>query len=382
MAIKVKLLQKTISKGRKSLYLDFYPAIPNPATGEMTRREFLKMYVYEKPRTAIEKQHNTEQLKLAEAIRQKRENELNKPEIYNEYEKEQLKKKELGELDFVDYFRKVAKKRKGSNHSNWMSALTYLDNFTGGKVKFADLNVRFLEDFKDYLLTTTSIKSTKKKEPLAQNSAVSYYNKVKAALKQAFKEGVMSTDLSGRVESIKVVETRREYLTLEELNKLAKTDCSDDTLKSAALFSALTGLRFSDIEKLTWGEIEHIERQGYFIKFQQQKTKGVETLPISDQAYELLGEPQGPTDKVFAGLKSASYHRQALKDWLTAAGITKHITFHCFRHTFATLQLFKGTDMYTVSKMLGHREIKTTQIYAHIVDEAKREAANKIKLDI
>lgn len=382
MAIKVKLLQKSISKGRKSLYLDFYPAIPHPATGESTRREFLKMYIYEKPRTAIDKQHNAEQLKLAEAIRQKRENELNKPEIYNEYEKEQLRKKKLGEIDFVEYFRKVAKKRKGSNRSNWMSALTYLENFAGGKVKFADVNVKFLEEFKDYLLTTQSVKSTKKKETLSQNTAVSYFNKVKATLRQAFKEEVIQTDLGGRVESIKVEETRREYLTLEELNKLAQTECADGTLKRAALFSALTGLRFSDIEKLTWGEIEHVEGQGYFIKFQQQKTKGIETLPISDQAYQLLGESQKSASKVFDGLKSASYHRAALKEWLAAAGITKHITFHCFRHTYATLQMFAGTDIYTVSKMLGHRELKTTQIYAKVVDEAKRRATDKIKLDL
>ncbi len=382
MAIKVKLLQKPISKGRKSLYLDFWPAILHPATGEPTRREFLKMYIYEKSRTAGEKQHNAEQLKLGEAIRQKRENELNKPEIYNEYEKEQLRKKELGEADFIAYFRRVAGKRKGSNHSNWMSALTYLENFTDGKVKFADVNVNFLEDFKDYLLTTQSVKSTKKKETLSHNSAVSYFNKVKATLKQAFKEGVMPTDLSGRVESIKVEETRREYLTLEELNKLAQAECVDGTLKRATLFSALTGLRFSDIEKLTWGEIEHVEGQGYYIKFQQQKTKGIETLPISEQAYDLLREPQQPASKIFEGLKSASYHKKALNEWLAAASITKHITFHCFRHTYATLQLLNGTDIFTVSKMLGHRELKTTQVYTHIVDEAKREATDKIKLDL
>lgn len=380
MAVKVKLLQKSITDGRKSLYLDFYPAIPNAQTGELTRREFLRMYIHAKPKNAIEKQYNAEQLKLGEAIRQKRENERNKPEIYNEYEKAQLRKKELEEMDFVAYFGKVANKRKGSNHSNWLSALAYLERFTSGSVKFSAVNIQFLDDFKDYLLTTQSIKSTKKKEPLSQNSAVSYFNKVKAVLKQAFKDGIIQTDINGRVESIKVEETRREYLTMEELNQLAQTQCTDDTLKRGALFSTLTGLRFSDIEKLVWGEIEHVEAQGYYIKFQQQKTKGVETLPISEQAYSLLGEPQQATDKVFKGLKSASYHKKALKEWLDTAGITKHITFHCFRHTFATLQLFSGTDMYTVSKMLGHREIKTTQIYAHIVDEAKRKAANKIKL--
>jgi len=93
-------------------------------------------------------------------------------------------------------------------------------------------------------------------------------------LKQAYKEGILQTDLNARVDSIKAAETRREYLTSEELNKLAKTPCKDDLLKRAALFSGLTGLRFSDIEKLTWGEIGQDESKGYTINFQQKKTKG------------------------------------------------------------------------------------------------------------
>ena len=382
MAVKVKLLQKKISGGRKTLYLDFYPAIISLKTGKETRREFLGLYIHEKPKNAIEKQYNAEQLKLAEAIRQQKENTHNKPEIYNEYEKERLRKKELGDRDFVEYFRRTAGKRSGSNHNNWMSALTYLEQFTGGRVKFADLSEQYLEEFKEYLLTTQSVKSKRKKEPLSQNSALSYFNKVKATLKQAYKEGILQTDLNARLDSIKAAETRREYLTSEELNKLAKTPCKDDLLKRAALFSGLTGLRFSDIEKLTWGEIGQDESKGYTINFQQKKTKGIETMPISEQAFSLLGEQQKPESRIFGGLRSASYHSKDLRDWLKAAGITKHITFHCFRHTFATLQLFYGTDIYTVSKLLGHRELKTTQIYTKVVDDAKRRAVNKITIEL
>jgi len=104
-------------------------------------------------------------------------------------------------------------------------------------------------------------------------------------------------------------------------------------------------------------------------------------MPISEQAYSLLGEPKEPNNKVFAGLNYSAHENKNLSKWIEAAGITKDITFHCFRHTFATLQLSGGTDIYTVSKMLGHRELKTTQIYAKIIDQTKREAADKIKLD-
>ncbi|MBT8245644.1 MAG: site-specific integrase [Winogradskyella sp.] len=385
MATKVSLRQKKISKGRKSLYLDFYPPIPHPETGEPTRREFLGLYIYEKTKIPIDKQHNTETLKIGESIRQKRENFLNKPEIYSQYEKEQLRLKELGEQCFIEYFTKLANKRKGSNRLSWVSALKYLDTFTNGSLKFADLNQKFLEDFKEHLLTTKSKRSNK--TTLSQNSAVSYFNKVKAALKQAYTDGILQYDLNAKVKPIKAAETRRQYLTLEELNKLVKTSCNNVLLKRAALFSALTGLRFSDIKKMTWGELEYISGQGYRINFDQKKTKGVEYYDISEQAYSFTEGSENPKDMpqdkpVFDGLKYSAYHNKHLFQWIGAAGITKDITFHCFRHTFATLQLFNGTDIYTVSKMLGHKDLKTTQVYAKIVDEAKRTAANKIKLDM
>ena len=104
--------------------------------------------------------------------------------------------------------------------------------------------------------------------------------------------------------------------------------------------------------------------------------------PKQWNALKLLNEKGEPTAKVFEGLEYSAYHNKHLFQWIGAAGITKNITFHCFRHTFATLQLFNGTDIYTVSKMLGHKDLKTTQIYAKIVDDTKRKAADKIKLDM
>ena len=411
MATKVRLRQKPIKGNKQSLYLDFYPAIHHPETGELTRREFLgswlfneieheeQKYLDEKGKqqvrtiqvlnkkgepkkvtlNAIDKQHNIETLKIAEQIRQKRDNEINKPEIYTGYEKEQLKIREQGEQNFVEYFKKLTDKRKASNHDNWVSAYHYLETFTGGTLKFADLNQTFCNDFKEHLLSTKSKKSST--ATLAQNSAVSYFNKLKAALKQAYKDGYLQADLNRKIEPIKQAETQRNFLTLEELNALAKADCPNSLLKKAALFSALTGLRFSDIEKLVWDEVEFIKGNGYFIKFNQQKTKGVEMMPIAEQAFGLMGERQKPTDKVFDGLNYTEIHRPLIV-WLTKADITKNITFHCFRHTYATLQLSKGTDIYTVSKMLGHRELKTTQVYAKIIDQTKREATNKITLEL
>ena len=384
MAIKVKLRQKKISGNRQSLYLDFYPPVPNPETGEPTRREFLGLYLFDKAKNPIDKQNNKETLQLAEQIRQKRDKQFNGNEALTDLEKRLLEKdkkeRQKGEQDFVAYFKTLADKRKASNHDNWVSSYKYLETFTKGNLKFAELNEKFCNEFKEYLLTTKSNKSNK--TTLSQNSAVSYFNKLKATLKQAYKDGYLTADLNAKIEPIKQAETRRNFLTIEELNSLVKTECNNPLLKRAALFSALTGLRFSDIKNLVWGEIHHSVEDGYTIQFTQQKTKGVEVLPISEQAFSLLGERKELNDKVFEGLNYSAYENKHLYQWIGAAGITKNITFHCFRHTFATLQLSKGTDIYTVSKMLGHRELKTTQIYAKIIDQTKREAADKIKLDL
>ncbi len=380
MYTKVTLRKKTITGNRESLYLDFYPPIANPKTGKETRREFLNCFVYSKPKNSAEKLHNAEIEKWATEKRLTREVEVNRSNIYGAWEAEQLRIQELGQLDFVTYFLKLVRERKGTNHDNWVSASKYLVAYTGGSLKFADLNEGWAEDFKKHLLTTKSNKSDK--VTLSRNSAVSYFNKLKAALKQAYKDGFLREDLNAKIDSIKGKETRREFLTLEELNQLAKTHCNNPLLKRAALFSALTGLRFSDIKNLVWGDIEHVKGEGYFINFTQQKTEGVEVLPISEQAADLLGERGEAAKKVFPDLTYTAYQNKHLYQWIGAAGITKNITFHCFRHTYATLLLSNGTDLYTVSKMLGHRDLKTTQIYAKVIDKVKREASNVIKIDL
>jgi integrase len=401
---KVNLRTFPISGGRLSLYLDFYPAIPHPETGKKTRREFLGLFLFsdieyreeryltekgnpkirfipvldksgKNKRTRLgelEKEHNRETKALAENIKAKR-------HIAIQEGKFGFLSSTKKNADFVEYFTQLTEKREGANNGNWLSALNYIKDFTGGELRFSEISEPLCMEFREYLLTAPSKRSSK--QTLSQNSAHSYFNKFKAALKQAFKEGYLDKDLNGRIEPIKQAETERQYLTLEELQAVANTKCSIPILKKAALFSALTGLRFSDIQKLTWAEVRK-DGNNYSLNFMQKKTKGYEVLPISEQAFKLLGERREPTERVFDGLEYSAYNNDKLRLWVLKAGITKDITFHCFRHTYATLQITLGTDLYTVSKMLGHREIKTTQVYAKIVDEKKQEAANKIKLDL
>ena len=406
--IKITLRKKKTSGNRESLYLDFYPPIISAKTGKPTRREFLKEFIYtpikseRKTKTGYKTVevlsvdpaennerilHNNRVLDLAKKIFRKWQNSLDKQEIYSEYEKEIWRKKEmkkqLQEKSFINYFKETADKRNGTNYQNWLSALKYLqryaDLYYDGKITFDELDEKFCNGFRDFLNNCKREKGNHEK--LSQNSVFSYYSKFKATLKQAFKDRFLETNLAGLIDTVKPAETQRNFLTIEELNQLVKTECTVPGLKNAALFSALTGLRFSDITNLTWNKVEFIKDNGYYLKFTQKKTKGIEMMPISKQAFDLLGEPKEPNKKIFNLVYSGWLNSQLFK-WLIAAGITKEISFHCFRHSYAVLQLSKGTDIYTVSKMLGHRELKTTQIYAKIVDQTKRDASEKIILDL
>lgn len=371
---KVALRRKPISKERLTLYLDFYPPIPHPDTGKLTRREFLGLYLFEKPKTQLEKHHNKETLVLADNIWAQRQLAIQNLHFG-------FLSREKQNITLLDYYKKEVAKRHGSNGQTWKSSLLYLQDFFSEGVKLYELTVADCNKYKDFLLHAKSQRSKRKKN-ISRNTAVSYFNKFKTTLKLAHKEDLLKSDLNAKVSSIKPAETKREFLTLEELQALYGTDCPLPILKKAALFSALTGLRFSDIKKLRWSEVQHSQAEGYYLQFRQQKTQGVELLPISEEALMLLGERGLPDTLVFDDLEYSAQNNDLLRDWVKAAGITKYITFHCFRHTYATLQLSHGTDIYTVSKLLGHRELKTTQIYAKVIDRSKREAANRITLKL
>ena len=378
MTIKVKLRQKKISGNRHSLYLDFYPAIPHPETGEPTRREFLGLYLFDSEKNPIDKQGNKETLQRAEQIRQKRENYLNKPEIYTGFEKEQLRIKELGEKNFVEYFKSLADKRKATNHDNWVSAYNYLFVFTKGNLKFADVTEKFCNDFKEYLLTTKSNKRTKLN--LAQNSAVSYFNKLKATLKQAYKDGYLTNDLNVKIECIETQDTIKQTLTIEELNLLANSDCRNPALKKYVLFAALTGMPFKEMQNLNWGQVELSEAFGIRIKMIRQKTGKPYLVNIPEQAYSLMGERKEQTDKVFEGINNRDrYYFFPL--WLVEVGIKKVMTFHDLRHTYGCLQIDAGTDIYTLQGNMGHSTPRQSMKYGRISDQRKRAAADIIKLD-
>ena len=196
-------------------------------------------------------------------------------------------------------------------------------------------------------------------------------------MKLAYREKWLNENINDYLEKIETLDVRKESLTIEELKKLNQTPCKIPVLKQAALFSCLTGLRISDVLRLKWENLRIGSDGGYVIEYRIKKTGAEQKLPISEEAYELCGERN--TGTVFKGLRY-SIIGYNLKEWLKTAGIDKHITFHCLRHTFASLEVSMGTSIYTVSKMLGHKNVATTQIYAELNDANKRKASELISL--
>lgn len=320
----------------------------------------------------------------ADEVRKLRQHEYDNADLFTDIEAEQSELNQKLKCDFIAYFKEAnAKAHAKSSKSiitNWNRVAVLLSTYTEGNPwPFSEMTPKNIEGFRQFVINSPHGGS--KKGTISANTASTYFSIFKAALKKAFVDGYLMTDISAATKSIANEERRREHLTLEELNTLANTPCDQPMLKCAALFSALTGLRHCDIQKLTWNEIKK-EDNGYHLDFTQQKTKGVEYMPVSEQAVQLCGAPGRPNELVFPGLPDPSWISKPLKRWVESAGITRKITFHCFRHTYATLQLAGGTDIYTVSKMLGHTNVRTTQIYAKVVDEKKEKAANTIQIDL
>jgi len=372
MSIKVR--ERKPKNGVSKLFLDVY----DPTSKNKRTSITLGLFVYENPK-GTQRKSNKEAYEAAERIRAKKTIEL----AYQNNALGDLSKKDRSTINFIDYFQEQTDTRYNStgNYGNWDSVCKYLRKFCPNDIAINQVDSKFLEDFKYYLQYTAKTKSNTK---LSQNSIHSYFNKVKACLKQAYHEELILKNPCDRVKGFKQGEVQREFLTFEELQAVAMTECEISQLKTAFLFSCLTGLRWSDINNLLWKDLQFSETNNHwFVRFRQQKTKGVETLPISQQAHDLLPEKDNNNERIFKGLKYSAWNNVKLQQWIMKAGISKTITFHCGRHTYATLQLTNGTDIYTVSKLLGHRELKTTQVYAQIIDQKKIDATNAIpKLEI
>ena len=361
----VTLRTRPLKHGMLSFYLDYYPGYRDQETMKTIRHEGLNIYIYANPKNERERNFNATMSEKAEAIRCRRfESIVN--DRYDFFDRHKLK------ADFLEYYRKQLRK----HDQKWEFVYHHFYNFVHGKCTFEEIDIDLCNKFREYLLNA---KQLRRDDRISKNSASGYWSTFRGLLKILYRNRLIKTNINDFLDKIETEDTPKDYLSVEELYKLAETPCKKPILKTAALFSCLTSLRISDILSLQWHEIVDFAAGGKCVHTITQKTKTEDIIPISDEALQLIGYSPEKTGLVFKGLKR-SWTQHPMKEWIREAGITKNITFHSYRRTYATLQGAAGTDIRTIQSNMAHRSITTTQRYMKVVDSNKREASNRISL--
>lgn len=361
----VTLRTRPLKNGMLSYYLDYYPGYRDQETMKSIRHEGLNIYIYANPKNERERNFNATMSEKAEAIRCRRfESIVN--DRYDFFDRHKLK------ADFLEYYRRQLRK----HNQKWEFVYHHFYNFVHGKCTFEEIDIDLCNKFREYLLNA---KQLRRDGRISKNSASGYWSTFRGLLKILYRNQLIKTNINDFLDKIETEDTPKDYLSVEELYKLAETPCKKPILKTAALFSCLTSLRISDILSLQWHEIVDFAAGGKCVHTITQKTKTEDIIPISDEALQLIGYSPEKTGLVFKGLKR-SWTQHPMKEWIRKAGITKNITFHSYRRTYATLQGAAGTDIRTIQSNMAHKSITTTQRYMKVVDSNKREASNRISL--
>lgn len=342
----VKLRRRKLKDGNVSLYLDIY-------AGGVRSYEFLKLYLIPE-HTEADVTRNTNTLELARQIQARRVLEL-------QHASHGLTAPSPNTL-FFPFIAMLCELRKGSTKEVWQAVCNRLHDYERKNIMFRNVSPLWCRGFIDYLRGVG----------VTDNTIYTYIKVLKATTREAVEKGIITHD---PMQGIKVAHNakERQFLTVEELRRVASLSCKGnmEITRRAFLFSALTGMRLSDIRQLTRANV--VTDNGTRVVFDHKKTGKRQVLDITEQAMALAGTGQ----RLFPLVTEPTVCLHMV-EIAKLAGIEKKITFHCGRHTFATMMLSLGTDIYTVSKLLGHSSVSTTQIYAKVLDETKRKAVSKI----
>lgn len=364
----IRLRTKKLSNGNLSLYLDYYK-------DGVREYEFLKLYLVPE-RTPADKIQNEGTMRTANLIKAGK-------IISTQNEEHGLKDDSKGNMNFLEFMKgqvdEYSEKGCVAYSESVSATIEHLKAYKGDKIKLKNVNRAYLKGFIEYL---DKVKS-KRNKPLSEASKALYYDVVSIALNKAVKNELITTNPASKIgsdERPQQGEATKQYLTFDEVKAMIEAPCAHDSIKRAFLFACFCGLRYSDVKNLTWGKILKVGDNAYQVEIRQQKTGETLYLPLSDNALAWLPDRGNAKDSevVFCLPTSPTTIEKHLGLWAKAAGVKKHVTFHVSRHTNATLMLYFGADIYTVSKLLGHTNVRTTQVYAKIVDESKRKAVNLI----
>lgn len=379
-----KLGAKILSDGRESLFLDYYfgyTKVISERTGKEVmrkdrKREFLKLYLWQAPRTPIERQQNKEMLELAKKIRFERGQEL-----LESVEGYRLKKDR--DINFLDYFQSYIDKYTKKDYRMVVIALKRFRDFLQEtpeynkfikKIKPEQITKDMVEAYTEYLQSRS-----------VGEGAKSIYARFKKVIKYAVEHDVMlKNPCNGVVIKVDEQILKKEVLSPEEIQRLIAThyDNENPNIRRAFIFCLYCGLRYCDVKDLTFANVDYSNK---LLKFEQNKTKGHSAssgvvIPLNDGILKLIGEPSSPDnrDELIFPLPSYEMCLKALRRWVKRAGINKHISWHCARHSFAVNILNNGANIKTVASLLGHSGLKHTEKYTRAIDSLKQEAINSL----
>lgn len=372
----VHIRYKPLANGNKSIFLDIY------LSGKR-KKEYLKLHIIPEKKKA-DKETNANTLRLVNAIKARRIIEIQN----NEYGfKAKTGKDKINLTNYIYQLAEIELSKTGNKRSYYYtfhSLAKHLNVFAGDKVTFQHIDSDFVKKFITYLRSAKNFNLLKKNtndNTLSPNTQHNLFKKFAYVIKKAIQAEIIQVNPIDKIDSNdkpKEEDGTREFLTIEEIKKLIHSPCNDDMLKRAFLFCCLCGIRYSDVKNLTWEQFCKDNDGEIILRLKILKTKRHEDFPISKEALKWLParNDADDKDKVFILPKNDHANRK-LRKWSEAAKINKRLSFHCSRHTAATLNLSLGVPIETVSKLLGHTKISTTQIYAKIIDEKKKEAVKK-----
>lgn len=367
----VQIRSRLMKSGKKTLYLAY-------RVNGKRYYEYPKLYLLPeagKNKSEIVRK-NKETMRIVKAMQAKKILELtqNRGGIYI--------KKEPSKMLFIEWLDDFVQKKRATTEasiSTLEGTYKHLKEYIGKETTFADIDKRLCEGFIEYL--------EKSSKHLKLSSIKMYTTKFSTLLRVATRNGLLSSnpfDLIKRDYKRQTIESERVFLTIEEVKRMAVVKPKNDatrTVKQAFMFSCFCGLRISDIRQLKWKDIEKFVdvdgKEKYRLSVNMKKTKKNVNFILSNEAIKWLPERNGTN--VFGNMPEYQCTINGyIKSMAMAAGITKNISFHTARHTFATMMLSLGADLYTTSKLLGHTRIATTEIYAKIIDKKKDEAMGLI----
>ena len=378
-----KLFAQSLSDGRDSLYLEYYLGFREVESkdGNLYKKaerkmERLGLFIWQAPRTPLERQQNKETIELAKKIRYER-----GQQVLEQGEGYRLKKNR--QINYLDYFQ------------------SYIDKYTKKDVKMIKIA---LGRFKDFLRDTPEYSHYQtyiKPDQITKDMVVAYteylqtrsrgegahaiYARFKKVMAYAVDHDITAKNpCNGITIKYDGQVLKKDVLSTEEIQQLASThyDNENPNIRRAFLFSCMAGLRFCDVKDLTFANVDYSNR---LLNFEQAKTKGHSAnsgvvIPLNDSLLRLIGTPTAEQnrDSFIFPLPSYVMCLKALKRWTKRAGIDKHISWHCARHSFAVNILNNGANIKTVASLLGHSGLKHTEKYTRAVDKLKEDAINSL----